>query len=332
MNILSFKKIFITGGLGFIGYNIIKFFIKSKYKGEIVVFDNNSINNNNSLSYIKNIDNVNLFLGELLNFEKLCDAMLNSELVIHLAANSDISKGVYNPSVDFENTIVATQNVLNSMLKNNVSNIIYPSGSGVYGDVSHLSICEDYGPLIPVSHYGASKLSAESMISAFVHMHDLKALIFRFANVIGPSQTHGVAYDFIRKIIKDNSTLNVLGNGTQLKSYIHVDDIISGIFLACKKSRKKIEFYNLSTDDSISVSQIAELVIEKMETKTEINFGKTNYGWKGDVPKISISSNKILKQGWTRNYTTREAMEIAIDNMLEEISYKKVQVFNTEKK
>ena len=230
---------------------------------------------------------------------------------------------MFNPSIDFDNTILATKNVLTAMLETGINNIIYPSGSGVYGDITDIAIPEDFGPLVPISHYGASKLSAEALISSFVHMHDFNALIFRFANVIGPGQTHGVAYDFIRKIIKNKKTLNVLGNGNQLKSYIHVDDIISGIFIALQNSSEKINFYNLSTDDSISVKDIAAIVISKMSLETKIVYGNTDYGWKGDVPKISLTSEKIKSLGWVPRYNSKEAMKISIDCMLNEISYNK---------
>jgi len=323
MNILKSKQIFISGGLGFIGSNLIKYIKSNNYKGKIIVYDNNSINNRIALDYIKNLSNVQLIIGELLDFKKLKSSISGSDLIIHLAANSDISKGVFNPSIDFDNTILATKNVLTAMLETGINNIIYPSGSGVYGDITDIAIPEDFGPLVPISHYGASKLSAEALISSFVHMHDFNALIFRFANVIGPGQTHGVAYDFIRKIIKNKKTLNVLGNGNQLKSYIHVDDIISGIFIALQNSSEKINFYNLSTDDSISVKDIAAIVISKMSLETKIVYGNTDYGWKGDVPKISLTSEKIKSLGWVPRYNSKEAMKISIDCMLNEISYNK---------
>ena len=122
---------------------------------------------------------------------------------------------------------------------------------------------------------------------------DFQALIFRFANVIGPGQTHGVAYDFIRKILKNNKRLNVLGDGLQLKSYIHVDDIIAGIMVASNKFSNKINYYNLSTDDSISVKEIAHLVVSKMNLNAKINYGNTAFGWKGTFPKISLSSERL---------------------------------------
>lgn len=321
MDIIKSKQIFISGGLGFIGYNLIQYLIRKKYSGKIIVYDNNSISNNRALKSLSILSNVSIIIGDLLDYKKTKSSMQGSDIVIHLAANSDISKGVFNPSIDFDNTIVATKNVLNSMLENEINQIVFPSGSGVYGDVNNINIPEEYGPLIPVSHYGASKLSAEALISSFVHMHDFTALIFRFANVIGPNQTHGVAYDFIRKIIKNSDELNVLGNGTQLKSYIHVDDIISGIFIALEKSFEKLQIYNLSTDDAITVKDIAKLVVSKMGNNTKIIYGNTNYGWRGDVPKISLSSEKIKKMGWNPNYTTREAMKVSIDCMLNEIQY-----------
>tara|TARA_B100000902_G_scaffold63658_1_gene70406 strand:- start:991 stop:1968 length:978 start_codon:yes stop_codon:yes gene_type:complete len=321
MDIIKSKQIFISGGLGFIGYNLIQYLIRKKYNGKIIVYDNNSISNNRALKSLSILNNVSIVIGDLLDYKKTKSSMQGSDIVIHLAANSDISKGVFNPSIDFDNTIVATKNVLISMLENEINQIVFPSGSGVYGDVNNINIPEEYGPLIPVSHYGASKLSAEALISSFVHMHDFTALIFRFANVIGPNQTHGVAYDFIRKIIKNSDELNVLGNGTQLKSYIHVDDIISGIFIALEKSFEKLQIYNLSTDDAITVKDIAKLVVSKMGNKTKIIYGNTNYGWRGDVPKISLSSEKIKKMGWNPNYTTREAMKVSIDCMLNEIEY-----------
>ena len=321
MDIIKSKQIFISGGLGFIGYNLIQYLIRKKYNGKIIVYDNNSISNNRALKSLSILNNVSIVIGDLLDYKKTKSSMQGSDIVIHLAANSDISKGVFNPSIDFDNTIVATKNVLISMLENEINQIVFPSGSGVYGDVNNINIPEEYGPLIPVSHYGASKLSAEALISSFVHMHDFTALIFRFANVIGPNQTHGVAYDFIRKIIKNSDELNVLGNGTQLKSYIHVDDIISGIFIALEKSFEKLQIYNLSTDDAITVKDIAKLVVSKMGNKTKIIYGNTNYGWRGDVPKISLSSEKIKKLGWSPNYNTREAMKVSIDCMLNEIQY-----------
>jgi len=322
MDILNTKKLFITGGLGFIGSNLIDYLMKNNYKGEITIFDNNSIDNTPAAGKLRAYQSVKIIFGDLQLSELVKDAIKGSDLVIHLAANSDISKGVFNPAIDFKNTVLATQNLLNAMLEAEVTNIIFSSGSGVYGDISDIFIPEDFGPLVPVSHYGASKLCAESMISAFVHMHNFNALIFRFANVIGNGQTHGVAYDFIRKVLKNKETLEVLGDGTQLKSYIHVNDIIAGIIITCKNVKKNIDYFNISTDDAISVREIAAIVLEKMSVKANVRYGTTPYGWKGDVPKISLSNKKIKALGWSPSLTTKQAMEKSIVEMLYDIGYK----------
>lgn len=320
MYIFSAKKIFITGGLGFIGSNLICYLKKNKYNGEIIIFDNNSIDNVSALNKLKEFNHLKIIYGDLRLTQLLDESIKSCDLVVHLAANSDISKGIFNPKIDFENTVLGTQNLLNSMLKNNVKNIIFSSGSGVYGNVVKKNIPEDYGPLIPVSHYGASKLCAESMISSYVFMHDFNALVFRFANVIGTGQTHGVAYDFIRKVKKNNLTLQVLGNGTQLKSYIDINDIIKAIDISSKKFSNNIDFYNVCTDDSITVREIATMVIKKMKVNLKINFGKSNFGWRGDVPKISLSNEKIKSIGWIYSMNTQQAMEHSINEMLKEIS------------
>lgn len=322
MNILNCKKLFITGGLGFIGSNLIYYLIKNNFKGEITIFDNNSIDNTPALNQLRTIETVKIIFGDLQLLELVKDAIKGSDMVIHLAANSDISKGVFNPSIDFKNTVHATQNLLNAMLEVGVTKIIFSSGSGVYGDVSDILIPEDFGPLVPVSHYGASKLCAESMISSYVHMHNFNALIFRFANVIGNGQTHGVAYDFIRKVLKNKETLEVLGNGSQLKSYIHVNDIIQGILIASKNANKSIDYFNISTDDAISVKEIAAMVIQKMSVNSNITYGKTPFGWKGDVPKIFLKNEKLKNLGWIPSKTTKVAMEISIMEMLQDIQFK----------
>ena len=317
--ILNSKKILITGGLGFIGSNFVRFLISQKYDGNIILFDNNSIDNQISINEFRTYKNISIVFGDLLLEEPLYEALQNVQLVIHLAANSDISKGVNNPKIDFKNTVVATNNLLCAMLHNNVKKIIFSSGSGVYGDIPNIDIPEDYGQCMPVSHYGASKLCAESMISAFVHMHEFQALIFRFANVIGIGQTHGVAYDFIKRIRNNSETLEIKGDGNQQKSYIHITDVINGIMMTAKNYKGNIDYYNISTDDLITVKEIAEIVRDKMKVKDlKFSFGNTPYGWKGDVPKITLSNLKLKSLGWLPLMSTRLSIEKSIDEMLNE--------------
>jgi UDP-glucose 4-epimerase len=319
MDILQQKKIGITGGLGFIGFNLVKHLMNNGFTGQIVIVDNNSINNVPVIEFYNTLPNITVVYQDLLEAAALPAAIEGCDLIFHLAANSDISKGVFNPSIDFQNTVVATQNLLQAMLQAGVKNIIFSSGSGVYGDISDKYIPEDQGPLVPVSHYGASKLCAESMIAAFVFMHDLNAWIFRFANVVGDGQTHGVAYDFIRRLKANPDKLEVLGNGYQNKSYIHISDIINGIFTVVNKVGDKISYHNIATDDSITVRQIADIVVEAMQLQqTAVQYGETPFGWKGDVPVIKLSTERIKKTGWTSRYNSFEAMRAAVKSMLDE--------------
>lgn len=317
MELIEAKKIFITGGLGFIGYNLVKFLTNQNHKCEIIIFDNNSINNTPAISYYQSLPQVKIIYADLLEADKIHNSLKGSDLVIHLAANSDISKGVFNPHIDFQNTVCTTFNLLSAMLAVGVTNIIFSSGSGVYGDVSNIFIPENYGPLVPVSHYGASKLCAESLISSFVHMHNFKAWIFRFANVIGDGQTHGVAYDFINRLRKNPKELVVLGNGYQNKSYILVDDIINGINLVLSNSDDSINFYNISTEDAITVRQIVEIILEEMELQnTKIIYGDTPFGWRGDVPVINLDASRIRSLGWKCQNNSYDAMKLSVRFML----------------
>lgn len=319
MNILDCKKIFITGGLGFIGGNLIQHFTDIGFTNKIVVYDNNSINNIPIIELCKTMNNVEIIYGDLLEYDKIVSSINDSNIVFHLAANSDISKGVFNPNIDFKNTVVATQNLLQAMLATNVKTIVFSSGSGVYGNISDKFIEEDFGPLTPVSHYGASKLCAESMIASFVFMHNFTGYIFRFANVVGDGQTHGVAYDFIRKLKHSADKLTVLGNGFQKKSYIHIKDILSGIFTVLEKTNQPISYHNIATEDLITVREIANIVVAEMKLKeTIIEYGTTNFGWQGDVPIIMLDSNRIRSLGWNNMYTTQQAIISAVKSMLQE--------------
>jgi len=314
MNIGS--NILITGGLGFIGSYFAE---KISLEKRVIILDNFSANSKEAYEFLNGRKNITIFDEDIL-FCDYANYLPNINTVFHFAANSDISSGVDNPQVDFEITTKGTHRLLTSMQKFNVKNLIYPSGSGVYGDVKETTLSEKYGPLEPVSFYGASKLSAESYISSFCHMTDLEAKVFRFANVIGFRQTHGVAYDLIRKLKNDPSFLEVKGNGFQSKSYIHVDDIFNGIMtvLDHKNDKKKYEVFNLATNDYITVKEIVSAILNSLELSetTKVVYGNTSGGWLGDVPVVRFDTNKIRKLGWKNQYNSKEAMDLAIDYLI----------------
>ncbi len=309
-------KIFITGGAGFIGSTMVTRLIANP-ENEIVVFDNFLSGKMELIE--KHISNkrFKLIKGDLLDLPFLIESMKGSEFVYHFAANADISKAMEEPDIDLKLTVVATFNVMESMRINGIKKIVYSSGSGVYGDVGDIETPEDFGPLLPSSMYGASKLGAEGIISAFCSMFDMQSWIFRFANVIGENQTHGVGFDFINKLSQDPTKLSILGDGSQSKSYIHIDDVLNAILFVLEKTNEKVNIFNVATGDYITVIEIAHMVIEEMGLKNvQVVLGKEKRGWKGDVPVVRFDLNKIKKLGWVCSLSTKEALRKSVRQML----------------
>ena len=312
----KYKKIFITGGAGFIGSHITDMLIVENKR--VIVFDNFSSGKKSFLEKSSSNKNFTLENGDLLNPKDISKALPdNTDLVIHLAANPDISKGIKDPTLDFNQTIVATFNLLQEMKTKKIKNLIYFSGSGVYGDIGNTFTSESYGPLLPVSMYGASKLSAEGLISAFSNLFDIQAWIFRPANIIGDRATHGVIFDFINKLKKNPTELTILGDGNQSKSYIYISDVLDSVSLAIKNGTDKINIFNIASTSFITVNEIATCIIQTMKLKTvKIRHTKGKIGWPGDVPIVRIDSTKIRQIGWAEKFTSAMAVEKTISDLL----------------
>jgi len=309
-------NILITGGLGFIGsYFAEKLSSKSN---KIIILDNLSGYSKSAMKSLNEIENIHIYDEDITN-KDISKYFSDIDIVYHFAANSKISEGVDNPNIDFEITTIGTHNVLMAMMENNVKSIVFSSGSGVYGDQNDRLLDESFGPLLPVSFYGASKLCAEAYISSFCGMKNFKAYIFRFANVVGYRQTHGVAYDFYHKLKQNKLSLEVLGNGYQSKSYIDVNDIYEAIQLAITKQTNNIEVYNIGTNDYVTVRDIASIVLEALNLKNvSIEYGDDSFGWVGDVPVVRFSSEKIRSLGWKNQYTSHEAIKRAINFIIQD--------------
>lgn len=310
-------KYFMTGGAGFIGTNLCRYLLKAA-DSELTVYDNFSNGRREFLEgFIRN-PRFKLIEGDVLHLEFLRQTLKGHDFVIHLSANADIAASARQTDLDFKQTVIATFNVLEAMRVTGVSKLVYSSGSGVYGDVGGLATPETFGPLLPISMYGATKLSAEGLISAFSHLFGMQAWIFRFANVVGPYQTHGVAYDFIRKLRTDPSRLVILGNGLQSRSYIHVDDVLRAIFHVVERDGSAVSVHNVSAGDYITVRRIAEILINQMHlSDVEIVSGDAPYGWKGDVPAVGLNDDKIRALGWQPKYGSEEAIKRSVRQMLE---------------
>lgn len=310
-------RILITGGLGFIGSYFAEI-LASDPKNNITILDNYSGFSKSAEALLNSskYKNITIFKCDIANDE--INSYFNEiNFVYHFAANSKISEGVNNPDVDFNVTAMGTHKVLSAMVKNNVKNIVFPSGSGVYGDQDETILAEDFGPLLPVSFYGASKLCAEAYISSFVAMKNIKAYIFRFANVVGKRQTHGVAYDFYYKLKENPNKLEILGNGHQSKSYIDVDDIFNAIQFTIHNQQSELDVYNIATSDYISVRDIARVIVEEMGLdNVEMQFGESAAGWLGDVPIVRFSTNKINNLGWSPSFNSEQATRRAIKEII----------------
>jgi UDP-glucose 4-epimerase len=316
---MQFKRFVLVGGAGFIGSHFVDALLKDSRSEKVTIIDNFTTGKRWHYASHQQDSRLSVIHADVKNMNALDQAMADHDVVLHFASNSDISQAITNPSIDFTDGICLTYQVLESARKTGVSRILYFSGSGVYGDVGRLECYEDQGCLHPVSPYGASKLAGEAFISSYCHMFGMTACVFRFGNVVGPRQTHGVGYDFIRKLLINNTSLKILGNGLQSKSYVHVEDVVTAVLLANQKLHTSFEIYNVATGDYISVREIADMTVECMGLKGKVDFEYTggDRGWSGDVPIVRLNTDKIRALGWRPKYNSAESMKAAILAMLE---------------
>jgi UDP-glucose 4-epimerase len=233
--------------------------------------------------------------------------------VFHLAANSDISKGTRDPDTDLERTFLTTVRVLEAMRECGVREIVFASSSAIYGDARG-DLSELYGPLEPISLYGAAKLSAEAFIQAYSHLYGLVSWIFRFPNVVGPNLTHGAIFDFVHRLRRDRTRLVVLGDGTQTKPYLDVDDLLDAIAHALAESTSlPVRTYNVAGEGMTSVREIAEMVRDALGLpEATIEYGSEPRGWPGDVPRFSYDTTKVRSLGWKPTKNSNEAVKASI--------------------
>ena len=236
--------------------------------------------------------------------------------VWHMAANSDIPAGVNDPGVDLRDTFMTTYNTLVLMGELGIGTLAFASSSAVYGDLGGRALEEDTGPLLPISNYGAMKLASEAAITAAAESTLQQAFLFRFPNVIGVPATHGVVLDFVRKLQATPDQLDVLGDGTQQKSYLHVDELVDGMLFVREHAKESLAYYNIGTDDvGITVQRIAEQVVARVSPDARLAFGEGKRGWVGDVPKFRYSIAKLEALGWRPQLSSDAAMTRAIDEI-----------------
>jgi UDP-glucose 4-epimerase len=312
------RRYFLTGGAGFIGSHFTDVLLGNSSVAAVTVYDN--LSSGREWHFQQHLENpqFRFIRGDIADLGFLTRAMAGHDVVIHLASNPDIARAVIEPEIDFQQGTVLTNNVLEAMRRSGVPRLLYASGSGVYGDLGEKTLREDHGPLLPVSTYGASKLAGEAMISAYCSMFGITACVFRFANVVGARQTHGVGFDFVRRLMENPRWLRILGNGNQSKPYIHVSDVVSAVLCAEERCSGAFCVFNVATDDAITVTEIACLAAEclQLDLLPEFDYTGGDRGWKGDVPVVRLNADKISGLGWRPHSNSYEAMRRALMEMI----------------
>lgn len=310
------RRYFVTGGAGFIGAHLVNHLLDTT-PSDVTVFDN--FCNGRRWAFFERIHDRRLLIveGDARDQSSLVEAIAGHDVVYHFASNADIARAATEPEIDFNNGTLLTQNVVEAMRRTGVKRILFSSGSGVYGEVPPMPVVEEYPRIIPISTYGACKLASEALISAYCHMFELTGTVFRFANVVGPHQTHGVAYDFLRRLAADPTRLKIFGDGQQTKPYIHVEDVISAMRIMEVEQSSGYDVFNVGTEDSLTVRDIADMIVERMGLSgVRYEFTGGSRGWKADVPVYKLDTRKIRGRGWASRRNSREAVTAAVDAMI----------------
>ena len=251
--------------------------------------------------------------ADLLDLPRVKRLVRGCDVVFHMAANSDISRGARETDLDLSLGTLTTCHVLEAMRHAGVRDIVFASSSAVYGLARVKPTPEDYGPLLPISLYGASKLAAEGFITAFCHNFGLRAWIFRFANIVGPNATHGALFDFILRLRKNPRILRVLGDGRQAKPYLHVSECVSGMIHGYEHAGNKVNYFNLAPRaGATTVKFIAAAVVRALGLpRVRLEFTGGRQGWRGDVPQVRLDARKLARLGWRADLSSDEAVERA---------------------
>ncbi|MGB6131176.1 MAG: NAD-dependent epimerase/dehydratase family protein [Acidobacteriaceae bacterium] len=309
---------FIVGGAGFLGSHFVDALLASPLTRRVTIFDNFSSGREWHFEAHLADKRLTVVRADASDVRALTATMEGHDWVIHLASNPNIALAAESPEIDFYRGTLLTNNVVEAMRRANVRRLLYASGSGVYGDAGGALLAEDHAPMVPVSTYGASKLSGESLIASYCAMFGLRACAFRFGNIVGPRQTHGVGVDFLRNLAANPRRLRILGDGRQSKPYIHVTDVVEAALCAAKKATAPFSVFNVATDDSVTVTEIAQLAVEVLGLTPSPDFNYTGgcRGWRGDVPVVRLDSSRIRSLGWFPKWNSREAVRHSLQELV----------------
>jgi UDP-glucose 4-epimerase len=306
---------FVTGGAGFIGSHLVDRLMEEG--NQITVYDNLASGKREDIEHHLGKENIRFIEADLLDFDTLKQAIKGHEVVWHLGANTDIPTGNKITDLDLKNCTIATRNVLEAMRQLGINKMVFASSACVYGDAPPIALDETFGPLLPISLYGAGKLACEGLISAYSHLFGINAWIFRFANVVGARMGHGVIYDFIHKLKRNPQELEILGDGNQEKPFFLVEDCIDGMLCAFYNSDNQYDVYNLGCESFTKVTRVAQIVVEELGLKdVRLRYTGGKRGWPGDAPIVHFNVAKMRAIGWEARHTSDEAVRIAARRLL----------------
>jgi UDP-glucose 4-epimerase len=308
----------VTGAAGFIASNLIPRLLK---RGDVVGGVDNFFLGKRS--YVVNDPNFTFYELDLLDLDGVVRMFeeVKPDRVWHLAANSDISYGTKYTDFDLKGGTLVTYNILEAMRRTGVKELVFSSSGAVYGEPTVMPTPEDYGPILPISLYAASKVACETLITAYAHNYDMRAWIFRFGNIVGPNPTHGVIHDFVLRLREEPTKLTVLGDGSQAKPYVYVEDCLDGMEFGVANAPGHVNVYNLAVDDQTTVREITDWTIEAMgisRDAIDVQYGDSPRGWRGDVPYVKLDTSRMTKLGWKPKLSSREATRRTITEIAEQ--------------
>jgi UDP-glucose 4-epimerase len=308
-------KILVTGAAGFIATSLLPRLLTAG--DEVHGIDNYFLGKREYIARSANNPNFHFHEFDLLDRDRLTALFkkVRPDRVWHLAANSDISFGTQYTDFDLKGGTLVTYNILEAMRLTETKELIFSSSGSIYGEPAVMPTPEDYGPILPISLYAASKVACETLITAFASNYGIRSWIFRFGNIAGPFPTHGVIYDFVLKLRKDPTWLKILGDGKQSKPYVHVEDCLDGMMFGHARARDEVNYYNLAVSGATSVNEIAQWTLEEMRLdpkSVRIEYTGGSRGWPGDVPQVRLDTRRMEALGWRPKMSSAEAVRRAI--------------------
>jgi len=314
--------ILLTGGAGFIGSHLLERLLSSGH--EVVVLDNLSSGDESLVRRIAASGGARISVGDIRDRRSVEEAARGCELILHLAANPEVRMG--DPEIHLEHNVRGTLNILEAARRLDIGFVAFASSSTVYGEAAVLPTPEDYSPMKPISTYGATKLACEALLSAYAHTYGVRGVALRYANVVGSRARRGVVPDFVRKLLKDPSKLEILGDGTQRKSYIWIGDAVEATLVAVERVADRFSAYNVGSADAITVVEVADAVCQALGLRS-VGYvfagGPEGRGWPGDVKTMHLDIRRLMALGWRPEYTSRDAVARAAEAVATELGWKR---------